>query len=574
MTWLQKINIHERVIEISRRFPVVLVFAIATTLTLILTIDDDTGRIFRWPLAGFIGFLAALGWSLFCEAYGVSKKLFWTGTGVLVILLGIYYSLIPTNIVNEFSCFWVFTIGLSAILHFFISIIPFLRQYDKPSFVNYNISLFISWMQSALYAILLYTALSVAILALDKLFDMQIKGLIYFKLFIFITGLFQTTLFLSDIPNDFYDKSAPKERSVFKVIVFYLFIPVTILYGLIVYAYFIRVMFTSHKMVDWAYVMTLWYFGVGLMTWLLSAYFDNHGLHTYISGFRKWFFPFSIFPAVLLFLSLNKNIQIAGIREEFYFSALVCAFIAVIMIYFLYKLLGDLRLIPGFAIGFCVIGFWSGPISICSVPVKNQQKRLISDMQKAGMLKKNVLNIDSSATYVDSAGLIFYKLQYLDSRHALGFLKDFDKNNIFHSGKDSLRLHHITPILNLNRIHLPDNRFFEFQSDKALSYNVDGYEKIIPINTYNTPDINRDYVKIENNSLILYANGEEKGRVDVKEFLSGLASSTNQNNTLKIKIANYDLMVIILSATGFQENNGIRDPIITGYALIKDEVEQ
>ncbi len=77
---LRKINIQGRFAEISKRFPLVMIFALITTITLILTVEDDSGKIFRWPVAGFIGFLAALLWTLYREAQNFSRKIFIAGT--------------------------------------------------------------------------------------------------------------------------------------------------------------------------------------------------------------------------------------------------------------------------------------------------------------------------------------------------------------------------------------------------------------------------------------------------------------------------------------------------------------
>ena len=129
-------------------------------------------------------------------------------------------------------------------------------------------------MQSALFALLAYLALVLAILALDELFNLDVNSIFYFRLFIFITGLVQTTLFLSEIPDKYDESPSEIPKSIFKVIVAYLFIPVTILYAVILYAYFFRLILTDHSMVQWTYIMVLWYLSIGVLTWLLSGYLD------------------------------------------------------------------------------------------------------------------------------------------------------------------------------------------------------------------------------------------------------------------------------------------------------------
>jgi hypothetical protein len=119
MSFFSQLNLSGRYLEIIKRFPVVIFFAIATTFALLVLIDDTTkGDIIRWPICGFIGFLAMLNWSLAKEAYTLSQGIYRIGVVVIIAALGVYYFMIPTNFDEKISCFWYFTIGLSLILHF------------------------------------------------------------------------------------------------------------------------------------------------------------------------------------------------------------------------------------------------------------------------------------------------------------------------------------------------------------------------------------------------------------------------------------------------------------------------
>ena len=107
------------------------------------------------------------------------------------------------------------------------------------------------------------------------------------------------------------------------------------------------------------------------------------------SVFRKWFFILSIVPLVMLFFSVNNNIEMSGIREEYYYSALGAMIITLIFIYFLISKSKDYRVWPLGGILFCLIAFWSGPFSSCKVPVSSQQKKLVREMEKTGMIKES-----------------------------------------------------------------------------------------------------------------------------------------------------------------------------------------
>ena len=569
MEWIRNLNLRGRIMEISQRFPLVLAFAFLTTITLILTIDDDSGKLFRWPVAGFIGFLAVLAWTLYCETLAGSKKIFWSGSIIILLLLGLFYYLMPSEINKNSSCFWYFTLGLSIILHLSISVIPFWRGYDKIAFVNFNIGVFNSWMQSTLYALLLYFALCIAIVALDNLFGINIKSIFYFKIFIIITGLIQSTLFLSDIPEHFADRSLPGIKSVWRVIVYYLFIPVTLLYGLIIYAYFFRVILTSHEIVEWTFVMILWYLGVGMLSWLLAGYFENPEGNILIRSFRQWFFTISVLPCVFLCISLYQNIGLEGVKEEFYLSALAASFIATILFIFLSGISKDQRLIPIIGIFFSIVGFWSGPFSICEVPVKNQQNRLISDMRRAGLIQNGVLDIDTLKSYQDSAGMIIQKLYYLESRDALGFLKDYDSQGLIKEEGDSINVSNILSLLRLNSSDDNPEKYFDYTHKQTNSYDINGFEKIIPITTLIDKMPDNDYLYVENSNIILYLNGEKTGEMDINKELIQIADNVNSNNIIDSKINGYKLRIIVNSASGQRDGNVINNLYLTGYVLLK-----
>ena len=572
--WLQKINIHGRLVEISKRFPLVMIFAFVTTITLIFAIDDDQGRLLRWPVAGFIGFLTALLWTLYCEVQSLSRQIFIYGTILLLILLGIYYMLIPTDFGTGHPCFWLTTIGLSIILHLLISIVPYTKKYRTSHFVVYNVTLFNSWMQSALFALLAHLALALAIVALDQLFNLNVKPIFYFRLFIFITGIVQTSLFLSEIPDTFDESPSVVPKSIFKVIVAYLFIPVTILYAVILYAYFFRLILTDHSMVEWTYIMVLWYLSLGILTWLLSGYLD-HDDKSFVSIFRKWFYIISVIPLIMLFFSVYYNITSRGISEEFYFSALGAVIVALTFLYFLISKNKDHRIWPIAGILFCIIGFWSGPFSACKVPVTSQQKKLIKEMEKAGIIKEGSFVTDTMQNYTDSASIMQNTLYFLESRNALGYLKDYDKNNIFKTPTDSLKAFDILQVYRLNSYLQSSGTFKEFNHAIGHSYDIAGFDQIIPIFNFDDGQIKEDYAKIDNNKCVLFVDGKNQGGFDLSSFIIELSENPQNSNIIDKELGSYSLRLIITNASGTEDKTGkvLENVNISGYALLKSNSE-
>ncbi len=571
MSIFSRLKLQDRLLEILKRFPVVIFFAIFTTTTLILMIDGNHGDIFRWPVSAFIGFLAMLNWSVYREAYRLSTQVFYFGVAVIIALLGLYFYMMPTDFAEQISCFWYFTVGLSLLLHFLLSIIPFFKQYDNVSITNFNISLFLSWMQAALYGIVLYAALSLALIAMDQLFDLHIKGLFYFKLFIAITGIFQTSFFLSEIPENFYSTELPAPKSIFRIFTGFVAVPVTLIYGIILYAYTLRITLTDHTMVDWVFVMVLWYFGVGIVSWLFTQYFNNAADNEWMNLFREYFFPASVIPLVLLIFACYSNISASGIKEEYYLATICAASITLIMLYIILSGNKDLRIFPAVLIIFTVLAFMGGPYSMCRLPVSSQQKKLVSLLEQQQIIKDGVLRIDTSLTIADTNGLISEKIYFLSSRNALGFFKEMDQNHIITKPADSLNAQDILTLLRLDQYNMQEsNRFWDvnFPTDKPME--ISGFDQMIPVkNSYDQFETDAYLEVVKDAKFILHLPGESPAVIDVSQHLSTLSAHPNGNPVAEYTTDTCIVRLRIISANGEFKDNQIQINHLTAFVFIR-----
>ena len=552
MSFFSKLDLEGRFLEIVRRFPIVILFALVTTVTLIVLLDNNYGDLFKWPVSAFIGFLAMLNWSLFREAYLLSVTKYWIGVLVILALLGIYYLQMPSDFSETKSCFWFFTIGLSMILHFLVAVIPFFKTWDNSMFTTFNISVFIAWMQAALYGIVLYLALSLAMLALDQLFEINIKSIFYFKLFIIVTGIFHTTFFLSELPSDLHKTDLPPLKSIFRIFTTYVAVPITLLYGIILYAYIIRMAISDGPMVDWVFVMVLWYFLAGILTWLFTQYYNNDSDHSLMSVFRTYFFPLSIIPAVLLFTSLYKNMIKAGIKEELYLTAICAAFIGCICIYMILPGRKDHRIFPVLLILLSIVAFWSGPWSVCTLPVTHQQHRLISDLQSKGLIKDGILMTDTLSMLKDTNGILSGHLYFLESRNALSFIKEYDKNGLIKVPADSVKAYHLLNLWHLDQYNIQKSQSqWEVVFPDRKTIDSRGYEKIIPLYNPYSQIITTDYIMLdENGQLKLIAEGKDQGKLSIHSDIYKMSQNPAGGNVTEEVVSDYAVKIIVYSAVG------------------------
>jgi hypothetical protein len=576
MSFISRINFSGRIAEVVRRFPVAMLFALITTLTLIWVVDKKSADLFRWPLAGYIGFLAMFNWTIFKETFGLSQIKYWAGVVVICVLLGIYYTSIPANSQTEFSCFWFFTAGLSSVLHFTVSFLPFIKKRDNTAFTHYNTKVFLSWVQSAVYGIVFYLALSLAILALDKLFDIRLDSIVYFKLFILVTGIIQTPFFLSEFPDDYYTAEAPAQKSVFKILTSYVLIPVTAGFGLIIYAYLGRVLLTGHEMVDWTFVMVLWFLFTGLLTWLFAAYFQNGSDNNWMSTYRKWFPVSAIIPVLMMLYSLYKVIDLQGIREEFYFAAFLAAFSLITVLYLSVRNDGDKRIIPWLLAALAVVMFMGGPFSICNVPVKSQQKKLVSDFTRQGVIKEGSLQIDTAVFYQDTNGMITNRLYFLESRKALGFLKPYDNKAQLHKDADSISAFSVIQLLRLNRVKAANEElFWSIYSPNKKVISISGFDKLIPVkNNEETTDMTEYLITKDDGSAVIYLTDTTVTLPQFSQSLYDLSLKPDAPKTMEMESGGYHVRIVINSVNGEKRNNKLEINNMDALVFIKKKSDQ
>jgi hypothetical protein len=567
MTFFDNFKIADRFTEVVKRFPVVITFAVLTTLALIFLIDDTENDLLRWPIAGYIGFLLVLNWSVFAESFAITTKKYWIGLAILMIILAIYGYFIPSSLTAHTSCFWYFTLGLSLILHLLCSVVPFFKTYDTRQFVNYNINIFLAWIRAAFYALVVFIAMGLALVAMDQLFEISITPIYYFRLFIFLTGIFQVAFFLSDFPDDFY-QSNREHSPVFKVFVNYVAIPVTIVYGTILYAYTLRLLL-GYEMVEWVFVLCIWYFVVGILTWLFSLYFEDFEDNQWMTWFRKWYFMFSTPILILMFMSLYHNYQVDGLKEEGYMGTAIAIFAFIISIYGIIKRHIDLRAFPITLMGMCAIVFWSGKFSICKYPIISQQQKVKHDLTQAGMIENDVIDFDTTKVFnIKDQGFIS-RLYFLNDRGGLDFIKDMDVNKLLNHNDLVTSLSKYT---NMSFSPKADNSF-SFFDKKNAAFDVQGYQKMIEFTSYK-PEMMATYALVQNDTLEVVMDKNEIFKGKITDIIYPLCSANPKHINFELSGQDYDFKVLVFSVSGTMVDKERQINDISGMVLVRDKTKE
>ncbi len=337
----------------------------------------------------------------------------------------------------------------------------------------------------------------------------------------------------------------------------------------------VRVALTEHILVEWTFVMVIWYFVVGLLAWLFAGYYDNEGDNNLLAFFRKWFFRISLLPLCLLFISLYRNIEISGITTDFYLVAMLAFSLGLILIYLIVNPSGaDKRMIPFIFLLFTILSFMGGPVSVCTLPVTNQQKQLIRQLTDIGIIKENKIVIDTSQNYPDSNGIISRNLYYLESMGALGFITQFDGDHLIKTPADSLSSYELTELFRLNRYNKSANdEFWDAYFTVQETVNLTGYDRMIPQKNEIGEFSSTDFLLIDSKGQgRLFIGGTEIGSVSMKNDLYQLSLRPDSSPVLEYSIQSYKIKLVVESANGENKNGEIKISAVRGLVFLGQNI--
>ena len=96
-----------------------------------------------------------------------------------------------------------------------------------------------------IYSLVLYMGISIILITINQLFDINIKGELFLYTFLIIVFIFAVSLFLSKLPSiqaEYRDNQYNKSLT---VLLTYIVIPLISIYTFILYLYFAKILITA-----------------------------------------------------------------------------------------------------------------------------------------------------------------------------------------------------------------------------------------------------------------------------------------------------------------------------------------
>jgi hypothetical protein len=281
--------------------------------------------------------------------------------------------------------------ALSIVLHLLVSFAGFLPiTYKQEEFWEFNKQLFIRILTSALYTVVLYCGLALAVLAVEKLFKVEFYDHIYFYIFFTIAGIFNTIFFLSGIPET-NNTEKPLQLNYpkgLKNFTQFVLLPLISLYLVILICYESKILVTQSLPVGWVSYLVLIFAVFGILSFLLVHPIANQSGNLWMKTFNRWFYFLLIPLLILLFWAILYRINLYGFTHERYYVLLLSVWLAVVVGYFLIIKHPKIKFIP---ISMCIAGLFSiiGPQSADCVSKYSQLSRFENYMHQSSE-KKNL----------------------------------------------------------------------------------------------------------------------------------------------------------------------------------------
>lgn len=419
--------------EVLKRFPLVITSAAIFAFFLWTLIDRvdlvSVGACF----AAVLGLSLFMGIDLLSERTG-SKVLRWALSGLGIVALIIYAVVVGDKPKDNLVAVYQFGLLLLA-SHLFVSIAAFIRAGGLYAFWEFNKTLFLRFLLSALFSGVLFGGLAVAILAVDQLLlgGGAIEEQTYAKLFVLIGSLFNTIFFLAGVPKDFArleeEREYPKGLKIFAQ---NLLLPLVVLYMSILYIYAASILLKWEWPQGWIGWLVLSFSVLGILALLLLHPLQKREEFGWMRRFTRWFYV-AVLPLIgLLFAAIIRRISEYGITENRYFVILLAFWLAGMALYFLFSRRKNIKIIP---LSLCIAALLStyGPWSAVSVSSASQAGRFEGLVEKNSLLTDGKVDPEKGKKVSeDDKGEMRSILDYLGERDELDRIADVLPDSLAH----------------------------------------------------------------------------------------------------------------------------------------------
>lgn len=568
--------------KVLRRFPLqVLVTILAISVSFILA-DFKGNQAIEYNLIKLVlicnmALVLLLAADLFAEVQGLKAVQKW-GLRLLCLLIctAFYFLLQPHLYMAD-----MFRIGLLIFsFHLMVAFAPFIKKGNLHGFWEYNKVLFLRILTAGLYAAVLFAGLSIALLAIDGLFNVKIQSFVYLRLLAVVGIGFTTVFFLAGVPSDFNrinntQHTYPKGLKIFTQ---YVLIPLLTIYLVILLVYEAKILVSWELPKGLVSTLILGYAVFGVLSLLLVYPIKEQDGNGWIRYFSRWFYIMMIPLVILLLLAVWKRVGNYGITEPRYILIILALWLSIITAYFLISRKDNIKIIP---VSLCILGLLAayGPQSAFSVSRYSQTQRL-----------KKLMNDQDAYAMREKPEII----RYLVSNHGLVSLQPFTKVNLaqlsdnldqkassatrYAYERERILVDTAYALLKIDKTAVKYRQFHQIKAQDDGVVNTKGFDYVIPVQahvpnfegTLNSVPVK--VVRMEDHKLSIKIANEPLFILDLKPaFVRAKNSAFLPADGIRIKAQGNgsELTLLITEITVSYDHEQQENLNYQGYLLVK-----
>lgn len=466
-----------------KRFPFALTWAIVCTIIVVILIEKDMNYLFeennRLLLVMILGIAWLIGAQFYIEQFKKAKQLWWIKIIVVLAVVCVYFILPPndraSNVPTPYIRWGIFLLAGHLSLFF----APFLTTWHPKAYWNYVSNMIIAIGRSILFSGVMFLGLTLAMLAIRYLFNVDIDEKRYGQLFVICLGIVNTWVYLSDFPKEIQQSIHMHFNKPTEVFVKFILIPLASLYIIILYAYAFKILINWELPKGWvSYLITALASLILLIQLIIHPIRIAHESRL-IRRFQPLFYWLFLPLLLLLYIAIYKRVSDYGITEARYFLILLATFITGAMLYLIFSRKQQLRFLP---MALCLLallgtfGFW-GAFSVSEWSQKKQFNEVYSAFAKPVLSSVEVA--DTNTITQEQADRFVSIAKYLDERDLLQTkeaLLGYNPKEVFpdvsswNIGDEMLKKQGITVLANSTKL-----AYRSFGVDQSKAIQIDGY---------------------------------------------------------------------------------------------------
>ncbi|SHE27167.1 protein of unknown function [Tissierella praeacuta DSM 18095] len=462
------------------------------------------------------------------------EKFLWKNKSIEILLYGIgigFLVLYYFNFINDYKMVPM-SRYLGTMMFFLLSSLYIQRIGKNNKYEYYLMDIWSSFTLTFVYSFVLYFGVAAILFTIEKLFDVNIHGEIYYYMFLIVSLVFAVSLFLSKFPSMEEEYDEVEYTKALKILLIYIVIPLITIYTVILYVYFGKILITREWPRGLVSHLVLWYstLAVGVI-FLITPILEN----SKVAKLFKDLFPKIILPVIfMMFMSIYQRISQYGITENRYYIVTLGLWVLGIMLYFSFKKPLKNIIIP-ISLSLIILNSVYGPLSSFVISKFSQNKRFENILVRNNMLSNGQI-VKNSEISLDDKREISNIISYFDSNHGLKDIKALPKDFDLDRMEDVLGFEYKPYYL-----YEKDRYFYYSVNNTEDAIDIKGYDHYVRMNSWNENKIEVSGLDLQynrlGNSLIVSKEDNIIFEQDMLQFVNDIYQK--QKNKLQNENKNY-----------------------------------